>query len=151
MEWRHGAFTIDTDRQRLDLELIADWLADTYWAGTGPRADVLRSWRASAEVFGLYACDELVGCARVVTDYVSSAYLADVLLQPPVRGQGLGLWLVKTIVNHPELQSVTWLLHTRDASGLYRRVGFTELGSRVMERQGHASSPTSGERTPHGS
>ena len=134
MQWQREAFTIDTDRGRLDLDSILGWLRRSYWAGTRPRADVLRSWANSEPVFGVYAGDALIGCARVVTDFVAVAYLADVFLVPERRGHGLGRWLVETIVAHPDLGTVKWLLHTRDAHGLYRRVGFADAGRRVMER-----------------
>ena len=134
MHWQRGAFTIDTDRRRLDMETILGWLGGSYWAGTRPRAAVLRSWDESEPVFGLFAGDTLIGCARVVTDFVAIAYLADVFLVPQQRGAGLGRWLAETIMAHPDLGTVKWLLHTRDAHGLYRQVGFAEPGPRVMER-----------------
>ena len=134
MQWQRGAYSIDTDRQRLEMERIIAWLRGTYWAaGRSPEA-VRRSWDGSALVFGLYTGAEQVGCARVMTDRVTTAYLADVFLRPDHRGQGLGLWLMQSITGHPDLATVGWLLHTRDAHALYRRVGFIERGERLMER-----------------
>ena len=134
MRWQRGSYTIDTDRRRLDMGTIQGWLRGSYWAGTRPPVLVLRSWEESDPVFGLYAGDRLVGCARVVTDFVAIAYLADVYLAAEHRGAGLGRWLVETIVGHPDLRTVRWLLHTRDAHGLYRQVGFETAGPTVMER-----------------
>jgi GNAT superfamily N-acetyltransferase len=134
MQWRRGAFAIDTDRDRLDLEAITGWLQASYWARTRSAAAVRRSWERSKPVFGLYAGERQIGCARVVTDFVAVAYLADVFLVPEHRGAGLGRWLVETIVSHPELATVGWLLHTRDAHHLYRQVGFQDVGPKIMER-----------------
>ncbi|HLE62320.1 MAG TPA: GNAT family N-acetyltransferase, partial [Pyrinomonadaceae bacterium] len=53
------------------------------------------------------------------------------------RGRGLSKWLIEVILAHPELQGLRrWLLATRDAHGLYRRYGFTELEdpTRWLER-----------------
>jgi|SRR5579884_790133 len=134
MQWQRGAYTIDTDRQRLELDRIAAWLGDTYWARGRSPAAVRRSWDNAGVVLGLYAGEELVGCARVVTDFVAVAYLADVFLLPAHRGRGLGRWLVETALTHPEIGDVRWLLHTRDAHGLYARLGFAPPGPRLMER-----------------
>jgi GNAT superfamily N-acetyltransferase len=134
MRWHRDEHTIDDDRQRLDMDRISAWVRGSYWASTRTPEQVDRSWAASAVVFGLYAGDEQVGCSRVVTDFVSVAYLADVFLMEEQRGRGLGRWLIETIVGHPVLSEVRWLLHTRDAHALYRQVGFGEPGPRVMER-----------------
>ena len=52
------------------------------------------------------------------------------------RGRGLALWLMETIRAHPELQDLRrWVLFTRDAHPLYRKVGFQdiEIPTRCME------------------
>ena len=135
MQRHRAGYTIDTRRERLPMEIIVGWLGTTYWAATRPPEAIRRSWDNSPVVFGLYCGEEIAGWARVVTDSVAIAYLADVFLVPEHRGRGLGLWLVETIVAHPELSGVRWLLHTDDAHGLYRRVGFTEVdAARVLER-----------------
>src|SRR6266581_4929700 len=73
----------------------------------------------------------------VITDYATFAYLGDVFILEPFRGQGLSKWLMDVIVAHPELQGLRrWILLTRDAHGLYRKVGFTGSAypDRYMER-----------------
>ena len=78
--------------------------------------------------FGLYDNDRQIGFARVITDYATFAYLADVFVLEDARGAGLGKWLVAAIISHPELQGLRrWMLATRDAHGLYRAVGFEIL------------------------
>jgi GNAT superfamily N-acetyltransferase len=134
VQWQRDRYLIDTDRARLDMQAIIGWIGTTYWASGRSETAIRRSWDAAGMVFGLYADNRQVGCARVVTDFVAIAYLADVYLEPPHRGNGIGLWMVQTIVKHPELSSTRWLLHTADAHGLYRQVGFRQPGPRVMER-----------------
>jgi len=78
--------------------------------------------------FGLYRGSEQIGFARVVTDYATFAWLADVFVLKEFRGLGLAKWLLEIIVSHPKLQGLRrWVLGTRDAHSLYRRFGFTEL------------------------
>ena len=125
-EWTRGAYTISTDRKRLDLDVIHAFLTTSYWAEGRSRERVARSIELSLP-FGLYHGDAQVGFARVVTDDVVMAFLADVFVLPAHRGQGLGVWLVETVTSLPALRSIRrWLLGTRDAHGLYRRFGFGE-------------------------
>ncbi|HEY7784524.1 MAG TPA: GNAT family N-acetyltransferase [Pyrinomonadaceae bacterium] len=136
-EWKKDEFTISTDPQRLDLEVIHEYLVThSYWAQGRSFETVERSISNSLN-FGLYKGDEQVGFARVVTDRATFAWLGDVFILPDYRGKGLSKWLMEVIVTHPELQGLKrWILATRDAHELYRRFGFKELAQpdRWMER-----------------
>jgi len=134
-EWTRGEYTISTEARRLDLDVIHGFLVRSYWAEGRSRERVARAIEHSLP-FGLYHGSEQVGFARVVTDWIVIAFLADVFVLEPHRGRGLGKWLVETVVGVPELQRVRrWLLGTRDAHALYRRVGFGEPRPGVlMER-----------------
>lgn len=126
LEWRREDYTISTDPARLDLDVIHAFLdRDSYWAQGVTRERVARSIERSLP-FGLYdAAGAQAGFARVVTDYTIFAWMCDVFVLPPHRGRGLGVWLVETVLSHPELQSLRqWLLGTEDAHELYARFGF---------------------------
>ena len=127
-EWRRGPHTISTDRARLDIEAVHDYLANhSYWA-LGRSLEVVRRSVEHSLCFGLYEGERQVGFARAVTDYATFAYLADVYVLEEARGRGLGKWLVSTVLAHPDLQGLRrWLLATRDAHELYRPFGFREL------------------------
>ena len=119
-----GACEIDTDKARLDLALIHDFLARSHWA-SGIPFDVMKRAIDNSLAFGLYRDGGQIGFARVVTDHATFAYLADVFVVEAERGRGLGKFLVETILGHPELQGLRrWLLGTRNAHGLYERCGF---------------------------
>ena len=119
-------YEIDTDKARLDRSLIHDFLARSHWAKGLPQAVLERALEHSL-AFGLYRDGRQVGFARVVTDHATFAYLADVFVVAAERGQGLGRWLVESILAHPQLQGLRrWLLGTRNAHGLYRHCGFNE-------------------------
>jgi GNAT superfamily N-acetyltransferase len=135
-EWRRGPFVISTDRARLDLPLIHTFLASSYWANAIPLAIVERSIAHSLP-FGVYEGRRQVGFARVITDYATFAYVADVFVIPEYRARKLGQWLMAVISAHPHLQRLRrWVLATRDAHGLYKKVGFAPLEnpSFFMER-----------------
>ena len=136
-EWRRGEYLISTDQERLDVVLIHDYLANTsYWA-TGRSIETVRRSIENSLAFGLYKGERQVGFARVITDYATFAWLADVFVLEQFRGQGLGKWLIEVIISHPELQGFRrWVLATKDAHELYRPFGFAELSrpERWMER-----------------
>jgi GNAT superfamily N-acetyltransferase len=134
-EWRRGGFTISTDRAKLDRGAIHEFLAGSYWAKGIPREIVDRSIEG-ALCFGLYEEGRQVGFARVITDSATFAYLADVYVLESHRGRGLATWLMECILAHPDLAGLRrWMLVTRDAHPLYRKVGFRELAhpERIME------------------
>ena len=135
-EWRHGDYVISTERSRLDLDVIHGFLTRSYWSPGIPRETVERAIQHSLP-FGLYLGAAQVGFARVITDFTSFGYLADVFILEAHRGKGLSKWMMQVLFSHPELQGFRrWMLATRDAHGLYRQVGFTSLAApeRFMEK-----------------
>lgn len=125
-EWQRGDYTISTDPARLDLDVVHGFLSRSYWAEGRSRERVAQAIAGSLP-FGLYHPTGQAGFARVVTDYVVIAYLADVFVLEPHRGKGLGKWLVEVVSGTPELGRIRrWILGTRDAHGLYRQFGFSD-------------------------
>jgi GNAT superfamily N-acetyltransferase len=97
-------YEISDDRDRLDLDAVWGYLREAYWSPNVPR-DVVERSIAGSLALGLYAPDgEQAGFARAVTDGATYAWIADVFVLEPHRGRGLGLWLVKTLLDHPRLQ-----------------------------------------------
>jgi GNAT superfamily N-acetyltransferase len=134
-QWRRDGYTISTDRERLDLDVIHGYLSRSYWAAGRSRARIAQAIAHSLP-FGVYCGDRQIGFARVVTDHVVLAFLADVFVLEEHRGKGIGTWLVETVTSLPELAHVRrWMLGTRDAHGLYRKFAFGEPAPGVlMER-----------------
>jgi GNAT superfamily N-acetyltransferase len=140
VETERGEYTISTDRERLDIDLIHRFLSEeSYWA-PGVRRDVVERSIANSLCFGLHRGSEQVGFARVVTDRAAFAYLADVFVVRAHRGRGLGKWLIETVIAHPDLQNLRrFFLGTADAHSLYERYGFRPIdSSRMMELRGSA-------------
>ncbi len=149
-EERREGYLISTDRARLELDVIHDFLTNCYWAKGIPREIVQRSVENSL-CFGVYEDWEhqiprltkevrrgapQVGFARVVSDFATVAYLGDVFALESHRGRGLSKWLMECVMRHPALQNLRrWILLTRDAHGLYSKYGFTALTTpeRYME------------------
>jgi GNAT superfamily N-acetyltransferase len=127
-EWQRGEYTISTDNNRLDIRIINDFISNqSYWAQGRPIETVQRALDNSLN-FGLHKNDRQIGFARVVTDYATFAWIADVFVLPQHRGKGLSKWLMEVILSHPELQGFRrWILATKDAHSLYARFGFIAL------------------------
>jgi GNAT superfamily N-acetyltransferase len=120
-------YSISTDPALLDLRMVTDYLARSYWAEGIPLEVVERGVKGSLS-FGVYDDGGQVGFARVVTDAATFAYLADVFILDSHRGRGLARWLMEVIMSHPDLQGLRrFSLVTRDAHGLYEKFGFTPL------------------------
>jgi GNAT superfamily N-acetyltransferase len=137
MYWRRDEYEISTDRGRLDYGMIHRFISgESYW-GQGRSLEAVRRSVENSLPFGVYKGAEMVGFARVVTDYATFAWVADVFVLKEHRGRGLSKWLMEVMLAHPELQGFRrWLLATKDAHELYRQYGFRELRrpERFMER-----------------
>jgi GNAT superfamily N-acetyltransferase len=140
-QWQRTDFEISTDPTRIDLDVTQQFLStEAYWSQGVPR-DIVQRAVAGSIVFGVYHRTatgwEQVGMARVVSDRATFAWVCDVFVLDSFRGHGLGKWLMECVAAHPELQGLRrWMLATRDAQGLYKQTGFTELHdpSRFMEK-----------------
>ena len=128
-------FIISTDKSKLNIQFIHNYLSNqSYWAKNIPVNTVKKSINGSC-CFGLYINENKnvlaatqIGFARVVTDFATFGYLADVFIVENYRGKGLAKWLVKVIMNHPDLQGLRrWMLATKDAHALYAKFGFLAL------------------------
>ena len=133
-----GGFELDDDPRRIDVDAVHAFISGhSYW-GRGRSREVTEcAIRGSTRVVGLYSGGEQIGFARAVSDGVIFGYLADVYVLPSHRGRGLGLELVRALVDGADdgspqgeagkfAANVRWLLHTADAQGLYARLGFSE-------------------------
>lgn len=123
MNWQHGEYDLTDDKSRLDLNVVCALLQGTYWAPTRSRELIEKSIQHSL-CFGLFHAGRQVGFTRAVTDFATFAWICDVIIAPEHRAQGLGVWMVECVIAHPELQTATHVLRTRDAHTLYERFGF---------------------------
>ena len=127
---------ISTDKTKLEVDVIHQFLVGTYWA----KGRTLQEVKTSIEhcfCFGVYLDKKQIGFARIATDYVVFAYLMDVFILPEYRGNGYSKLLMKAINDEDKLKNCKiWMLKTSDAHNLYRQFGYTELkdSEKLMER-----------------
>lgn len=131
-----GGYELDDDPARVDVDAVHAYLSgEAYWARGRRRELVAEHLAQAARVVGLYHDGAQIGYARAVSDGSTMVYLADVYVLGGHRGRGLGVELVREMIEAGPLAGVKWLLHTRDAHDLYRRFGFAPPDERLMERR----------------
>lgn len=125
---RDDGLVVSDDKSLLDIDRIAVWLAASYWANERDRATIEKSIANSYPV-GVYSPDgEQVALARATTDYATFAWIGDVVVDEQWRGKGIGTWMMQTLVDELRSQGVPrFVLGTRDAHGVYEKVGFGPL------------------------
>jgi len=130
-----NGYELDDDRTRLDRRAVHAYLGGvSYWAKGRTREQQDELIDGSGHVVGLYKGDEQIGFARAVDCAAAGfVYLADVYVLDEHRGNGLGVELVREIVEHGPYAGRRWVLHTRDAHALYEKFGFGP-NERLMQR-----------------
>jgi GNAT superfamily N-acetyltransferase len=129
-------FELDDDRDRIDVRAVHAFLTESYWA-RGRELHIQEELvREASRVVGLYHDAEQIGFCRAVSVSPLLAYLADVYVLEPFRGRGLGSELVREMTDRGPYGSHKWILHTKDAHELYRKLGFAAASERLMERRG---------------
>lgn len=123
-------FLISTDASLLDVEMIHRYLTnESYWA-KGRSIEIVQRSLQFSFCFGVYALNDgsqaqQIGLARVISDFATFAYLADVFILPEFQGNGLGKWLIEFLLAHPALTTLNrFTLYTNDAHSLYTQFGF---------------------------
>lgn len=128
--------TVSTDKSKLDVPFIQNFLKDVYWAA-GRTIEEVQTTIDSSFCFGIYLDDNQIGFCRVITDYVVFAYVMDVFIIDEHRGKGYSSILVNAMMTEPKLQQVKiWRLATSDAHFLYEKFGFNSLAhpEKMMEK-----------------
>jgi N-acetylglutamate synthase-like GNAT family acetyltransferase len=128
IEQRFGAFFITTDKTKMDVAAIHDFLSKySGWSDNIPFDKVKISIENSLN-FGLFHNGTQIGFARVISDFSTIAYLGDIYVLDNYRGQGLSKKLMESVMTHPNLQGLRrWILLTSTADWLYEKYGFAKL------------------------
>ena len=128
-------FELDDDPARVDRSAVHVYLSgESYWAEgrTRERQDELID--ASDRIVGLYREGRQVGFARAADcDAAGFVYLADVYVLEECRWRGLGVEIVREMIENGPYADRRWVLHTRDMHALYEKFGFGP-SERLMER-----------------
>ena len=124
MNWQQNKIVVSDEREKVDLDVVHRLLKTSYWANERPKETIAKSIENSL-CFSMFRDDRQIGFARVVTDFTTFSWIADVIIDPQFRGQGLGKFLMRCITEHPAIATTKQSLRTKDAHGLYEQYGFT--------------------------
>lgn len=120
-------YEVTSDIDRVQWDRVHGWLAASYWS-PGISLDRVKLGAAnSALVVGAYHESTQAGYMRVVSDKTRFAYICDVWVDQSHRGKGLARRMVQFALDHPDFQTVKWLLATLDAHTVYAKLGFSPL------------------------
>jgi GNAT superfamily N-acetyltransferase len=133
----YGLVSVSTDKNKLNVSFIQQFLKDIYWAA-GRTIEEVQTTIDHSFCFGIYLNDTQIGFARVITDYVVFAYLMDVFITEKHRGKGYSSVLIRSMMTEPKLKDIKiWRLATSDAHFLYEKFGFKALENpeKMMEKK----------------
>lgn len=130
------AFYVSRDKGKLDLKRIVELMRQSYWAKTRSE-EMIRKAMEGSVCYGVYDRDGyMVGYARIITDFATTFYLMDVIIDEAYRGKGLGTLLMDRIMD--DVGSLHGVLHTEDAGAFYEKYGFVRDRRRqevLMEKE----------------
>lgn len=127
MKSKNENILISTDKEKLNIEFIHQFLTNSYW-GKGRTLEQVRTTIDNTVCFGIYKNDEQIGFARVLSDKVVFAYLMDVFIIEKYRGNGFSKMLLEAIFKHPDFSAIgKWFLATQDAHDLYKQFQFAGI------------------------
>ena len=119
---------ISNDRHLIDFPPLCHFIQNAYW-GRGRSAEFIQKSFDGSLCFVAMEVEVQVGFARVITDYAALAYICDVIVFEEYRGRGISKKIMQAILDHPDLAAVEgFMLATADASGLYVKFGFEQVG-----------------------
>lgn len=123
-EWRENSYLVSTDREKLDVQAIHQYLTRSTWA-KGIDFETVDTSIENSLNFGIYHNQSQIGFARLITDYATFAYLCDVYILEEYQGDGLGRWLMECIHNHPVIERFRRImLFTTTAPWIYEKFGY---------------------------
>lgn len=124
----YQGYEITTDKELMDVKAIHKWLSEeSYWVKGITYSKVEQGFNNSFCI-GVIKDGEQVGYGRLITDYATIAYLADVYITAEHRGKGLSKKMMDILMNLDWVQQLRLvLLGTLDAHSLYTRYDFAPL------------------------
>ena len=133
MDTNFGEYKFSDNKNSISIDRVCELLGNSYWANNRKKEINIRAIENSICI-GIYLKEEMVGFARIVTDYATMYWLCDVIIDEQHRKNGLGKKLIEIITEMKELDGMFGILATRDAHGLYEKYGFKKVGEKYMRK-----------------
>lgn len=131
-----NTFYVKQSNEDMDFGKVKELLAKTYWANKRNDEKIKKSMENSL-CYGAFTIEEnkQIGFARVITDFATTYYICDVIVDENYRGIGVGKALIKMITTDKRLQDMLGMLLTQDAHGLYQQFGFKQVDGTYMGKK----------------
>jgi len=127
------SYTVKSGFENMDVQWITKTLQSTYWADD--RSDeVIEKSLKNSFCYGVFDGEKQVACCRIITDYATTFYLCDVVVEENLRKSGVGSIMIEAVVNDPQFSSLRGILGTKDAHGFYEKFGFEKNDKLFMQR-----------------
>jgi len=133
MDTNFGEYKFSDKKNLILIDKVCELLGNSYWANNRKKEITIKAIENSLCI-GIYLKDEMIGFARIVTDYATMYWLCDVIIDEKHRKNGLGKKLIEIITQMKELDGMFGILATRDAHGLYEKYGFKKVGEKYMRK-----------------
>lgn len=119
-----AGYRLSDDPAQIDAAAAHAYLTRAYWS-PGISADTVARALSNSHCVAIFHADDQVAMARVITDWATFAYLADVYVLEAHRGRGLSKAMLAHLHGDARLQGLRrWVLFTRDAHALYEQFGW---------------------------
>jgi len=133
MDTNFSEYKFSDNKSLISIDKVCELLGNSYWANNRKKEITIKAIENSLCI-GIYLKEEMVGFARIVTDYATMYWLCDVIIDEKHRKNGLGKKLIEIITQMKELDEMFGILATRDAHGLYEKYGFKKVGEKFMRK-----------------
>jgi len=133
MDINFGEYKFSDNKSLILIDKVCELLGNSYWANNRKKEITIKAIENSLCI-GIYFKEEMIGFARIVTDYATMYWLCDVIIDEKHRKNGLGKKLIEIITQMKELNGMFGILATRDAHGLYEKYGFKKVGKKYMRK-----------------
>ena len=134
MDINIGEYKFSDNKRLISIDKVCELLGNSYWANNRKKEITIKAIENSLCI-GIYLKEEMIGFARIVTDYATMYWLCDVIIDEKHRKNGLGKKLIEIITKMKELDGLFGILATRDAQKLYEKYGFKKVDAEKYMRK----------------
>ena len=134
MDINFSEYKFSDNKSLISIDKVCELLGKSYWANNQKRETTVKAIENSICI-GIYLKKEMIGFARIVTDYATMYWLCDVIIDTQYRKNGSGKKLIEIITKMKELDGMFGILATRDAQKLYEKYGFKKVDAEKYMRK----------------
>lgn len=138
MDYYYKGYRFTKEQGEIFPEDVKRLLDQSYWAQQRSLETIAKSMQNSL-CFGVFTPEnQLVGFARIITDYAVTYFVSDVVIDEAHRNKSIGTHLIKYIAESEETKGLNGVLLTSYAHDFYEKLGFVHNAQKCMLRPANA-------------